>query len=140
MGGLRRLHDSGPIAPPRPVQDHSHQTSRGHRRDRDSDDPTEIEKCCEAQVDTPPVAVRKPDTHGRAGDTLCLSLSYISINGQVILERRYRGRGKCTVEIGILNRVAIRTVMALASSMQNPREGDISVSRFPRLRITLYPY
>ncbi|KAJ6440691.1 iron-regulated transporter [Purpureocillium lavendulum] len=42
----------------------------------------------------------------------------------------------CVVDTGRLRRVAMRTVTALASSMQKPRLGDISVRRLPSVRMT----
>ncbi|KAG8419447.1 hypothetical protein J3458_004312 [Metarhizium acridum] len=44
------------------------------------------------------------------------------------------------VDTGSESLVAVRTVTALASSIQNPRLGEISVSRLPNVLMTWYPY
>jgi hypothetical protein len=42
----------------------------------------------------------------------------------------------CVVDTGRDSLVAMSTVIALASSMQKPRLGEISVRRFPSVRMT----
>lgn len=140
------------------VEYSSHDQSRDERRGGQRDEPAKVNEGDEARVDAAPVAVCEADAHRRAGDALCCLVPVSSSSAEDGSGQR-RGeyddagpeanekgqgekgrRGRDLTDTGNSNLVATNTVIAVASSIQNPLDGEISVNRFPRFLITWYPY
>lgn len=119
--------------PVRGEGDETHQAAGNETGGGDGNDPSEVDPGDHAPVDGSPVTVAETDADNGASDALgggdgelCLVVSIC------LLDLFERG-------VDLLRRVAMITVMTEPSSMEKPREGDISVTRLPRLRMMWYP-
>lgn len=127
----------GPPSPVRRKGDEAHEDARNQSGHGHRDEPAEVDPRHHAPVDGTPVAVAEADADNGARDALgggdgefCASG-----RGQPCGQPGVPGRARRLSGRVLPSRVAMMTVMTEPSSMEKPRDGDMRVTRLPRLRM-----